>query len=176
MMFTMANSISVATYTIGFAESLLDFLDDIVPSWDGIVVPLNECAVAGCRDNDVRIIAAPCLAFFLFIAFAGMDWVTRIQKALLVLLILAQFDMLIGSFVATDYGTAYVDRIDNGTYFNVDGDQRGAYGYTGWSIETAKTNLWDQYTVGPMNSDKTEKASFMEVFGVFFTAVTGTFA
>ena len=44
------------------------------------------------------------LFIFLVIAFAGMDWVTRIQKSLLVLLILAQFDMLIGSFVNTDYG------------------------------------------------------------------------
>ena len=74
----------MATYTIGFAESLLDLLADVVPTWDGIVVPISECAVAGCRDNDVRIIAAPCLVLFLVIAFAGMDWVTRIQKALLV--------------------------------------------------------------------------------------------
>ena len=61
MMFTMANTISVATYTIGFAESMLDLLADIIPSWNGIVVPQDECAVAGCRDMDVRIIAAPCL-------------------------------------------------------------------------------------------------------------------
>ena len=101
-------------------------------------------------------------ALFLFIAFAGMDWVTRIQKTLLILLIFAQFDMLIGSFVNTDFGTMYVDQIKDG-YKNVDGDQRGAYGYTGWSIETAKTNLWDQYTAGPMNSNKEAKSSFMEV-------------
>ena len=101
-------------------------------------------------------------ALFLFIAFAGMDWVTRIQKTLLILLIFAQFDMLIGSFVNTDFGTLYVDQIKDG-YKNVDGDQRGAYGYTGWSIETAKTNLWDQYTAGPMNSNKEAKSSFMEV-------------
>jgi hypothetical protein len=102
------------------------------------------------------------LALFLFIAFAGMDWVTRIQKTLLILLIFAQFDMLIGSFVNTDFGTMYVDQIKDG-YKNVNGDQRGAYGYTGWSIETAKTNLWDQYTAGPMNSNKEAKSSFMEV-------------
>ena len=30
LMFTVANTISVATYTIGFAESLLDFLQDLV--------------------------------------------------------------------------------------------------------------------------------------------------
>ena len=48
-MFTMANTISVATYTIGFSESLLDFLADVVPNWDGIVVPQSECSSAGCR-------------------------------------------------------------------------------------------------------------------------------
>ena len=36
LMFTMANIISVATYTIGFSESLLDLLADVIPSWDGM--------------------------------------------------------------------------------------------------------------------------------------------
>ena len=38
----------------------------------------------------------------------------------------------------------YVDRIADGKYWNVDGNQRAAYGYTGWSIQTAKDNLMDQ--------------------------------
>ena len=75
---------------------------DVIPGWDGIVVPQSECAVAGCRDNDVRIISAPCLALFLFIAFAGMDWVTRVQKALLVLLIFAQIGNNITLFENTE--------------------------------------------------------------------------
>merc|ERR1711936_80541 len=70
----------------------------------------------------------------------------------------------------------YVDRIADGKYWNVDGNQRAAYGYTGWSIQTAKDNLMDQYTAGAMNSNPEEKSSFMEVFGVFFTAVTGIVA
>ena len=37
IMFTIANTISVATYTIGFSESLLDFLQDVVPGWNGNV-------------------------------------------------------------------------------------------------------------------------------------------
>ena len=70
----------------------------------------------------------------------------------------------------------YVDRIADGKYWNVDGNQRAAYGYTGWSIQTAKDNLMDQYTAGAMNSNPDEESSFMEVFGVFFTAVTGIVA
>ena len=90
-----------------------------MPGWDGIVVPLEECAVAGCRNNDVRIIGAPVLCFFLFLAFAGMDWITRIQKALLMLLLLAQVDMFIGSFVDVEFGTAYVLKIDEDGYQQV---------------------------------------------------------
>jgi solute carrier family 12 sodium/potassium/chloride transporter 2 len=71
LMFTIANTISVATYTIGFADSVLDFLQDVVPGWDGIVTPIDECSVSGCRPNDVRIIGGPVLCIFLFIAFAG---------------------------------------------------------------------------------------------------------
>ena len=81
----------------------------------------------------------------------------------MVLLILAQVDMFIGSFANSNFGSLYVDQITNGTYYNIDGDQRAAYGYTGWSLETAGTNLWAQYTAGPMNSNPDEKSSFMEV-------------
>ena len=84
--------------------------------------------------------------------------------------------MFVGSFVNTDFGTTYVDRIDDNGYMNVNGDQRAANGYTGWKVDTAKINLYDQYTAGAMNSDPDKESSFMEVFGVFFTAVTGIVA
>ena len=51
--------------------SMFHSFQDIIPSWNGIVTPLDECAVAGCRPNDVRIVGAPVLCLFLFIAFAG---------------------------------------------------------------------------------------------------------
>merc|ERR1719369_1354109 len=37
LMFTLANSIAVSMYIIGFAESLLDMLDEYTPDWTGIV-------------------------------------------------------------------------------------------------------------------------------------------
>ena len=64
-MFTMANTISVGTYTVGFATSVSDLLQvfiiiivsydghhvimsqDAVPGWDGIVD--HGCRQAGCR-------------------------------------------------------------------------------------------------------------------------------
>ena len=36
------------------------------------------------------------LTCFLLLTIAGMDWVTRVQKFLLVILLFAQADMLIG--------------------------------------------------------------------------------
>ena len=47
LMFTIANTISVATYTVGFATSVSDLLQDAVPGWDGIVD--HGCRQAGCR-------------------------------------------------------------------------------------------------------------------------------
>ena len=100
-----------------------------------------------------------------------MDWVTRIQKSLLVLLIMAQLDMFIGSFVDVEYGTAYVTKIEDGKYYNIDQYQRHAFGYTGWNSTTASNNLGPQYQASPL-SDGNEP-DFMDLYGVFFTAVTG---
>ena len=79
-------------------------------------------------------------------------------------------------------------------------DQRHAYGYTGWSLDTAKDNLNPDYTPSSIQVQKIsllilrptlgyrflikkyaqfsfqEHPSFMEAFGVFFTAVTGIVA
>ena len=139
LMFTMANTISVGTYTIGFATSVSDLLQDAVPNWNGIVD--HDCRVAGCRPNDIRVIGGPVLCLFLFIAFAGMDWVTRIQKSLLVLLIFAQLDMFAGSFLDLDFGTLYVQKDSTGAVARLSHDQRHAYGFSGWSLETAKDNF-----------------------------------
>ena len=170
LMFTIANTISVGTYTVGFATSVSDLLQDAVPGWDGIVD--HGCRQAGCRDNDIRIIGGPVLCLFLFITFAGMDWVTRIQKALLMLLIAAQCDMLIGSFLDLESGTGYVQKDTGGKVEFMTRDQRHAYGYSGWSVDTAKDNLDPDY----VPSSITSTPSFMEAFGVFFTAVTGIVA
>ena len=79
MMFTIANTISVGTYTVGFSSSFLDLLtvittmmmililtikrgsgqlkvksiQDAVPGYNGIVD--HGCRVDGCRDNDTRL-------------------------------------------------------------------------------------------------------------------------
>ena len=48
-------------------------------------------------------------------------------------------------------------------------EQRHAYGYTGWSMDTANDNFSPSYRESTFAANPT----FMEAFGVFFTAVTG---
>ena len=168
--FTIANTISVGTYTVGFAESFSDLLQDVVPDWNGIVD--HGCTVGGCRDNDIRIIGGVTLCLFLLLTIAGMDWVTRVQKFLLVLLIFAQTDMFLGSILDPKSGTFYVEKNPEGAIKQLTQDQRHAYGFTGWSLETAKKNLYQNWVPGLLD----QNPGFFETFDVFFTAVTGIVA
>ena len=82
LMFTLANSIAVAMYVIGFCESLLDMLTELhAGDFPGIVD--NGM-------NDVRIIGCGTVFILLIIAIVGMEWITRVQTVLLVLLIFSQ--------------------------------------------------------------------------------------
>ena len=144
LMFTLANSIAVAMYTIGFAEALLDMFQAYIPGWAGIV----DADFTIFRTNDVRIIGCGTIVLILVLAMVGMDWVTRVQKLLLVLLMCSQVDFVVGTFLTKS-------------------DEVYAKGFTGWSLETARENL---------NSDYSEGESFFSVFAVFFPAVTGIVA
>ena len=152
IMFTVANSISVATYTIGFCDNLFDLIYD-VSEFSGIVGSNED------RLNDLRIIGTPVIILILLLAIVGMDWVTRVQKLLLVLLIFAQIDMFVGTFLKGD--SAYTK--DN---------ERHAVGFTGWSMDTLNSNIYADFKEDPNGKQE----SFMSVFGVFFTAVTGIVA
>jgi len=143
LMFTLANSIAVSMYIIGFSESLLDMFQTYVTGWSGIV----DSDFTN-RINDVRIIGSVTLVLILVLAFVGMDWVTRVQKGLLVLLVFSQLDFLAGSFIPRS-------------------DAVYSKGFTGWDIETISKNLEPNYEEGQ---------SFFSVFAVFFPAVTGIVA
>ena len=146
LMFTLANSIAVAMYTIGFAEALLDMFQAYIPSWNGIVD--HHYLETGFRTNDVRIIGCCTIVMILVLALVGMDWVTRVQKALLILLIASQVDFVVGTFISKS-------------------DEVYSKGFTGWSLETARSNLESGYSEGE---------GFFSVFAVFFPAVTGIVA
>ena len=153
IMFTIANSISVATYTLGFVDNVFDLIYDVSDFGGFVGTPEN-------RLNDIRWIGSIVLVLILILAIVGMDWVTRVQKLLLVMLIVAQIDMLIGSFLP-------------GKTLYTDSDTRHAKGFTGWNVDVANDNTPSSYLI----DDQTGKENnFMSVFGVFFTAVTGIVA
>ena len=159
LMFTIANSINVAVHTIGFCDNLLDLVHDLAPSFNGIVPPEEGCKT-DCRINDLRIIGAPVIALILGLAIIGMDWVTRVQKILLVTLVLSQLDIIVGSCLPGD--NLYVtDAV------------RSSRGFTGWNVDTFWGNFDPNYNTG---EDGRTAQDFISVFGVYFTAVTGIVA
>ena len=145
LMFTLANAIAVAMYVIGFCEALLDMLVQYVPSFNGVVDALN-------RVNDVRLIGCITLVLILVLAIVGMDWVTRVQTALFVLLLAAQVSFMVGTFLPPS-------------------DLQISRGFVGYNGTVFEENLYNSYTKEPGNTQ-----SFFTVFAVFFPAVTGIVA
>ena len=105
------------------------------------------------RLNDVRLIGAISLVAILALAIVGMEWVTRVQKLLLVLLVASQVDFIIGTFLPPT-------------------ETQIAKGFVGYSSEVISENLWSDYRPGPDGAQQ----SFFTVFAVFFPAVTGIVA
>jgi solute carrier family 12 sodium/potassium/chloride transporter 2 len=159
LMFTIANSINVAVHTIGFCDNLLDLIHDLAPDFTGIVAVEADCK-SDCRINDLRIIGAPVIALILGLAIIGMDWVTRVQKFLLVTLIFSQLDIIVGSCI-------------RGENLYVSEEVRTSRGFTGWNLTTFWENFDPNYNTGEY--DRTPQ-DFISVFGVYFTAVTGIVA
>jgi len=159
IMFTIANSIAVSMYVIGFCDSLMDMLYAYIEGFGGIVGTPDD------RTNDIRLIGVITVIAVLLLAIVGMDWVTRVQIVLLVLLIVSQFDFIIGSFLPDDLSET--------------ADERGAKGFLGWSHAKELINKnWDA-DYHPLTFKKETEAdtpSFFTVFGVFFPAVTGIVA
>jgi len=145
LMFTVANSVAVSMYIIGFCESLVDMLYQYVAGFDGFI--------STNRVHDVRLIGSVTLVVILALAIVGMEWVTRVQKVLMLLLVFAQIDFIVGTFLTP---TA----------------EQYAKGFVGWDSKVASENLWSDYRPGKDGTTQT----FFTVFSVFFPAVTGIVA
>jgi len=142
LIFTIANSIAVATYIIGFVNSLQDLLYNY---FDIIMIDRSV--------NDIRAVGTGVLVFLLILAIVGMDWVTKVQFALWILLMVSQLDMVIGVFIGPMDTTAK------------------AKGFVGLNGETFVNNLFRDYRY-----DDGDMQSIISVYAVFFPAVTGIVA
>lgn len=145
-MITTANAIACAMYVIGFCESLLDMLRQYAG--------FNGIFDSEARLNDIRLIGCVTMVCILILAIVGLDWVNRVELGLLGLLLIAQLDFIIGSFLPPT-------------------DVKKASGFVGYSMEVMKQNMYSDYQINP-NTGK--RFDFFTVFAVYFPAVTGIVA
>ncbi len=163
-MFTLANSIAVSMYLIGFCEALMDMLQQTLPDFDSIV---------GMRVNDIRLIGSVSLVLILGLAIVGMDWVTRVQMGLLFLLLIAQVFWNKDFFVQQRKIEIFFLQVDFiiGSFLPPSDEDR-AKGFVGYNGTVLSENLWSDYTPDANGKEN----DFFTVFAVFFPAVTGIVA
>ncbi|XP_005069151.1 solute carrier family 12 member 2 isoform X2 [Mesocricetus auratus] len=134
LIFAFANAVAVAMYVVGFAETVVDLLKD------HSILMIDEI-------NDIRIIGAITVVILLGISVAGMEWEAKAQIVLLVILLLAIADFVIGTFISLE--------------------SKKPKGFFGYKSEIFTENF------GP---DFRGEETFFSVFAIFFPAATGILA
>uniref|UniRef100_A0A2K6FQZ6 Solute carrier family 12 member 3 n=1 Tax=Propithecus coquereli TaxID=379532 RepID=A0A2K6FQZ6_PROCO len=134
LIFAFANAVAVAMYVVGFAETVVELLKE------HSILMIDEI-------NDIRIIGAITVVILLGISVAGMEWEAKAQIVLLVILLLAIADFIIGTFIPLE--------------------SKKPKGFFGYKSEIFNENF------GP---DFREEETFFSVFAIFFPAATGILA
>ncbi|XP_076355509.1 solute carrier family 12 member 2-like isoform X2 [Tachypleus tridentatus] len=135
LIFSLANAVAVAMYVVGFGETVRD------------VLLLQNLSIVDAGMNDVRIIGICTVFVLLGITLIGTEWETKAQIVLLIILLVAMFDFVIGSFIPP----------------SVSQQARGFIGYNG---KLASENFVPQF----------RGETFFSVFSIFFPAATGILA
>nr|AZT78966.1 solute carrier family 12 member 2 like [Lateolabrax maculatus] len=89
LIFAFANAVAVAMYVVGFAETVVEMLNDV----DALMT--DEL-------NDIRIVGTLTVILLLGISVAGMEWEAKAQIVLLFILLAAIANYFIGSFIAIE--------------------------------------------------------------------------
>ncbi|XP_026529725.1 solute carrier family 12 member 2 isoform X2 [Notechis scutatus] len=134
LIFAFANAVAVAMYVVGFAETVVDLLKQYE------LLMLDP-------SNDIRIIGAITVVVLLGISLAGMEWEAKAQIVLLVILLVAIVDFIIGTFIPFE--------------------NKKPKGFFGYKAEIFSENF------GP---DFRGDTTFFSVFAIFFPAATGILA
>ncbi|CAH1407510.1 unnamed protein product [Nezara viridula] len=115
LIFSLANAVACAMYTVGFCESLLSLL-----------ASFNYSLVDG-GVQDMRIFGSITIVILLAIVVIGMEWEAKAQIGLLVILLAAIIDFFIGALMGPQ------------------NDESKAKGFIGFSLETFKDNFGSDY-------------------------------
>ena len=123
---------------IRFCESLLDMLTELHGGEFGGIVDNGM--------NDVRIIGCGTVFVLLIIAIVGMEWITRVQAVLLVLLIFSQVNTVeVFSIFTKEHHKLQIDFVI-GSFLPWSVEEQ-ARGFTGWSYDTFQQNIGPHYKV-----------------------------
>ncbi|XP_066244709.1 bumetanide-sensitive sodium-(potassium)-chloride cotransporter [Euwallacea similis] len=141
LIFSLANAVACAMYVVGFCESLQSLLT------------AHGLYIIDRGVNDVRIIGCLTLALLTVIVVVGMKWEAKTQLVLLVILVVAIFDYLIGCLVGPG------------------SNEVKAKGFLGFNGTVLWQNIYPDY-----RESEGISYDFFKVFAVFFPAATGILA
>lgn len=139
VVFAFANAVAASMNTIGFCDSLNDLLKS-----NGLKIVDNGI-------SDVRIVGVVTILVLICICCVGMEWETKAQNFLVVTIVLAIFNFLIGAAIGPK---GDVDSI--------------AKGFVGFSWSTFSENFGSDYRYA-----ENVNQNFFSVFAIFFPSVTG---
>ncbi|CAL8334176.1 unnamed protein product [Arctogadus glacialis] len=89
LIFAFANAVAVAMYVVGFAETVVEMLNDV----DALMT--DEL-------NDIRIVGTLTVILLLGISVAGMEWEAKAQIVLLIILLGAIVNYFMGTFLTVE--------------------------------------------------------------------------
>ncbi|KOX69963.1 Bumetanide-sensitive sodium-(potassium)-chloride cotransporter [Melipona quadrifasciata] len=141
LLFSLANAVACSMYVVGFCESMVDCLK------------ANGICIVDCDNTDIRIIGCIAIVLLLLIVMIGLEWEAKAQIGLLVILLLAIADFMIGTFIGPK------------------DDQERAKGFIGYNGDLFKENFHSDYRY----SEGVEH-NFFSVLAIFFPAATGILA
>ncbi|EDV92859.1 bumetanide-sensitive sodium-(potassium)-chloride cotransporter [Drosophila grimshawi] len=139
VVFAFANAVSASMNTIGFCESLNVLLKN-----NGLIIVDNGI-------NDIRIVGSVTLLVLILICCVGMEWETKAQNFLIVTIVLAIVNFIIGAAIGPRGNVNLISK-----------------GFVGFSWSTFKENFGSDFRYAEgVNHD------IFSVFAIFFPSVTG---
>ncbi|XP_037950069.1 bumetanide-sensitive sodium-(potassium)-chloride cotransporter-like [Teleopsis dalmanni] len=139
IVFAFANAVAASMNTIGFCDSLNDLLKH------------NGLKIVDGSINDVRIVGVCAILVLILICCVGMEWESKAQNFLIVTIVLAIFNFIIGAAIGPQGKEEDI-----------------AKGFVGFSWNTFKENFGSDYRFSEgLNQN------FFSVFAIYFPSVTG---
>ncbi|KAH0951482.1 hypothetical protein HN011_002827 [Eciton burchellii] len=141
LIFSLANAVACSMYVVGFCESLVNCLKSY------------GLCIVDCQTTDIRIIGCITIIVLLLIVIIGLEWEAKAQIGLLIILLVAIADFMIGTFIGPK------------------SEEEKAKGFIGYNAELFKENFYPDYRY----SEGMEH-NFFSVLAIFFPAATGILA